>query len=299
MGFPGLKFLHPFDSYRARRAFQELQRRLPNLSQSWYTPEAPVSDVDLHIVHNPDYLRSLRRSYVIALAIEVLPFALAPRAFLDWCLVTPMRWAVEGTRLATTLALRHGLAFSLGGGFHHAKPDRGEGFCLFNDIAYAIRRGRLEHGLGKVLYIDLDAHQGNGVAAMFLDDPEVKLFDIYNGDIYPQNEPELRARLDASFPLEMDTETEPYLQVVRSEVPAFLEAHKDASLVIYNAGSDIVSGDRLGGLRVSPEGVLQRDLVVIEAARERNLPLVFLPSGGYTKDSYRLICNTVVAALQL
>lgn len=297
MGFPGLQLLHPFDSYRARRAYRELKPRLP--AQVWRSPERAVEDRDLQLVHTPEYLQSLKRSSVIAFAIEVLPFALAPRAFLNWCLVNPMRWAVEGTLLAAREALRTGLAFSLSGGFHHAKPDRGEGFCLFNDVAYAVRRLRAEGAVGKVVYVDLDAHQGNGVTAMFLEDRDVKLFDVYNGEIYPQDEPELRERLDASFPLSMDTETEAYLELLNGELPGFLDEHKDASLLIYNAGNDVVEGDRLGGLCVSPEGVLERDLFVLRTARERGLPVVFLPSGGYTRESFRMIARTVQRGLEV
>lgn len=297
MGFPGLRYLHPFDSYRARRTYQDLLPVFPDPA-AWCSPSGPVSDSALQLVHTPEYLQSLRRSYVLALAIEVPFFALTPRQFLNWCLVTPMRWAVEGTLLAVREALEHGLAFSLSGGFHHAKPARGEGFCLFNDIAYAIRTLQREGRVKKTVYVDLDAHQGNGVAAMFLEDPSVKMFDVYNGEIYPQDEPELRERLDASHPLAMGTETEAYLELLKHELPAFLDQHRDADLLIYNAGNDVVAGDRLGGLLVSEAGVLARDLLVIREARERGLPVAFLPSGGYTSQSYKMISATIQAALQ-
>jgi histone deacetylase 11 len=297
MGFPGLRYLHPFDSYRARRAYQDLRAAFPEPG-IWAAPSGPVSDSALHLVHTTEYLQSLRRSYVIAMAIEVPPFALTPRQFLNWCLVTPMRWATEGTLLTARQALEHGLAFSLSGGFHHAKPARGEGFCLFNDIAYAIRTLQREGRVAKTVYVDLDAHQGNGVTAMFREDPSVKMFDVYNGEIYPQDEPELRERLDASHPLEMGTETEPYLALLQRELPPFLDQHRDADLLIYNAGNDIVAGDRLGGLLVSEAGVLARDLLVIREARQRGLPVAFLPSGGYTTQSYKMISQTVQTALR-
>jgi histone deacetylase 11 len=306
MGFPGLRFLHPFDSYRARRAYQELARLygLPvGGGQSdgeglcLRQPATPVSDEQLQLVHDPEYLKTLRRSWVVAAAIEVLPFAFMPNAFLRWCLVTPMRWAVAGTLLAAREALRTGLAFSLTGGFHHAKPRRGEGFCLFNDIAYAIQALRQEGQAQRVLYLDLDAHQGNGVCAIYLDDPSVKLFDIYNGDTYPYEEEWARQRLDASFPLECGCDGPLYLGLLQRALPLFLDEHTPADLVIYNAGNDVVRGDRLGGLELSPEDVLQRDTFVIGQVRQRSLPLVFLPSGGYTRDSYLLITRTIQAAL--
>lgn len=314
LGFPGLRYLHPFDNYRARRAYAELASELGlPPEKSWgsrlpkpalvkglnlVSPTAPARREDLSIVHTADYLESLNRSLVVASAIEVAPLALAPRSFLEWCLVRPMRWAVTGTLLAAREALRGGLAFSLAGGFHHAKPDRGEGFCIFNDIAYAIKTLRLEGLLKTVLYVDLDAHQGNGMSYVFLEDPSVKLFDMYNGEIYPYDEEESRARLDVSYPLEMGTGDREYLDLLEKELPVFLDAFADAEILFYNAGNDVVAGDRLGALNLSPEAVLQRDLYVIRETRRRGIPLVFLPSGGYTRESYRLITRSIVAAVR-
>ena len=307
MGFPGLRFLHPFDSYRARRAYQELARtyslpwpqggNLESQGLSLRSPQAPVRDEQLERVHSPQYLATLQDSAVVAAAIEVSLFALTPNAFLRWCLVTPMRWAVAGTLLTAREALRTGLAFSLTGGFHHAKPDRGEGFCLFNDIAYAIQTLRDEGLIRRVLYLDLDAHQGNGVCAIFLDDPEVRIFDIYNGDTYPYGEDWARQRIDASYPLECDSDGPLYLALLEKELPRFLEAHSPADLVIYNAGTDVVRGDRVGGLGLRHEDVLQRDNFVIQQVRQRAMPLAFLPSGGYTRDSYLLITRSIEKAV--
>ena len=292
----GLRFLHPFDSYRARRVYVELRRELGlGTSRSrarLVAPLGPVSDQELLLVHTPEYLDSLRDPQVLATAIEVMVLALTPRAFLNWCLVTPMRWAVSGTLLAFREALREGLAFNLTGGFHHAKTDRGEGFCLFNDIAYAIKTLQAEGRITTVLYVDLDAHQGNGVCQVFASDPRVKIFDVYNAQVYPQGEDELRARLDASFPLQCETRDDAYLELLERELPPFMA--QPADLVVYNAGSDIVRGDRLGALSISPQAVLRRDQIVIKESRRRGVPLVFLPSGGYTRDSYRLISRTII-----
>ena len=313
IGFPGLRLLHPFDNYRAQRAYTMLAKELglPSESQLRQSPgigamtpklelkipPGPVTDQDLSIIHSREYLQTLNRSLVVARAVEVLPFALAPRAFLRWALLTPMRWAVAGTLLAAREALRTGLAFSLSGGFHHAKPNHGEGFCLFNDIGYAIHCLRAEVGLKTILYVDLDAHQGNGVCAVFADDPSVKLFDVYNGDIFPYYEDEARARLDVSRPIESGTQDGPYLELLGRDLPEFFRANSDAELVIYNAGSDLVRGDSLGDLALSPEGILQRDLLVLHQARQRNMPLVFLPGGGYTKNSYLMIARSILAVL--
>lgn len=310
MGFPGLRYLHPFDSYRARRAYQELCRSygLPwpggvNTEVgglSLRTPAGPVSNAELELVHTPEYLLSLRRSVVVATAIEVMPFAILPNWFLRWCLVTPMRWAVAGTLLAAREALRTGLAFSLTGGFHHAKPGRGEGFCLFNDIGYAVLALRREGLLRRrVLYVDLDAHQGNGVSAIFLQDPSLAMFDMYNADTYPYGEEWARRRLEASFPLAAGASGAFYLGLLHEHLPSFLDHYaEETDLVIYNAGSDVVEGDLLGGLCLSHDDILERDRFVIGQVRKRRLPLAFLPSGGYTRDSYLLITRSLQATIE-
>lgn len=306
MGFPGLQYLHPFDSYRARRVRQELARHLgfklhhrdqelPGISLR--SPKAAVLDSQLEIVHSLEYLQSLKNSWVIAQAIEVPPFALTPRAFLDWSIVTPMRWAVSGTLLAAREALRTGMAFSLTGGFHHAKPAQGEGFCIFSDIGYCIRTLHQEGAIATVAYVDLDAHQGNGVAMVFENEPQVRLFDVYNGEIYPRD-PRARERLDASYPLRSGCQDAEYLNLVEGELPDFLDKQGQVDLLVYNAGNDVVEDDLLGNLALTPDGVLRRDLFVIEQARNRAIPLLFLPSGGYTRHSYHMISRTILSALK-
>ena len=307
MGFPGLRYLHPFDSYRARRAYNVLAQHLglprrglsPGASQNFgnlrlCAPTHRVSDTELELVHSPEYLRTTRRSMTIATAVEVPPFALAPRWFLDWSLVNPMRWAVSGTLLAAHLALEHGLAFSLTGGFHHAKPNRGEGFCIFNDIAWTICSLKNEGRIYNAVYVDLDAHQGNGVSVAFLRDPSIRIFDMFNGSIYPYEEEYVRRRLDVCLPLKPDTSDATYLALLKEYLPTFLDESEGAHLLIYNAGNDVVQQDPLGGLALSPGGILERDRFVIAEARRRRIPLVFLPSGGYTIGSYRLIADTIL-----
>lgn len=305
MGFPGLRFLHPFDSYRARKVREELAQSLKFQVRegdfevgtvSLRSPVGPVSDEQLEIIHTPSYLHSLRHSWVVARAIEVPAFSIAPRSFLNWCLVKPMRWAVAGTLLGAREALRTGLAFSLTGGFHHAKAYQGEGFCLFNDIAYAIRVLQQEGQLETVAYVDLDAHQGNGVCQIFQQDSRVRIFDIYNDEIYPQ-EPQARNRLDVGLPVPSGCQDIQYLTLLRHELPGFLEGAAPPDLVIYNAGNDVLRGDLLGGLDLSPEAVLERDRFVIQQARDRNLPLLFLPSGGYTRGSHKIISRTILETL--
>lgn len=308
LGFPGLRYLHPFDNYRARRAYAYLADRLglPAAPVEGFTrqklvlrvPQGPVADAQLELVHQREYLNSLKTSWRLASAIEVAPFALCPKIFLDWSIVNPKRWAVAGTLLAAREALKCGLAFSLSGGFHHAKRARGEGFCLFNDIAFAIKTLQQENLIQDAVYLDLDAHQGNGVCDIFESDPSLKIFDMYNGEIYPYEDHELRKRVDHNVPLQYGTHGQIYLEILQERLGPFLDRCQGAKLLVYNAGSDVVAGDRLGGLQLSKEHVLQRDLYVIEQARQREMSVVFLPSGGYTDISYLLIADTILACLK-
>lgn len=215
-----------------------------------------------------------------------------------------MRWATAGTILAARLALKHGLAINLSGGYHHAGPERGEGFCIYADIAIAIaslRKGGELSEADRVVYIDCDAHQGNGVCHCFADDQRVFIFDQFNSGIYPASDAAAKRRIDCAVPVPVNRRTNDYLAQLRSTLPKFLDGvgkSGDIKLAIYNAGTDLVAGDPLGCLAVSPDGVFSRDQFVLNELISRNLPTVMLPSGGYTKESYRLIARSVAYAIE-
>lgn len=305
IGFFGLERLHPFDSRKYGRAWaalrEEFGRRLRN---DHVAPEKPAGRDDLGSVHLGAYLDGpLRSPAYLARALEVPPIARVPGWLTDWRVLRPMRWATAGTVRAAREALRTGMAFNLSGGYHHASRDRGEGFCVYADVGVAVTLLRDEGRLGaddRVVYIDLDAHQGNGVARVFADDPRVFLFDVYNELIYPRDA-HARRRIDCDLPIPPGCDDGRYLPLIRAELPRFLDAVSRArrpALAIYNAGTDIFGGDPLGYLRVSAEGVLARDQFVLAQLTERHIPWVTLPSGGYTRESYQLIARTVAWALR-
>jgi len=296
MGFPGLRLLHPFDGYRPWRVQQSLEKEFGVGGWGEVRPQSLITDEQFLRVHDADYLRSLQHSLVLARAFEVWLFALTPARFLDWIAVTPMRWATAAALLGARMALEHGMAISLGGGHHHAKRAQGEGFCILADVAYLIRTLQDEGRLKSVLYVDLDAHQGNGVAHLFADDPWVKLFDMYNRDIYPYEDELGRSRLDVDLPLDMGCEDAYYLEVLSAHLPEFLS--QPADLLIYNAGTDVLSGDPLGGMALTQEGVLQRDMLVFAEAHKRGIPILSLPSGGYSSGSARAMASTAIHVLK-
>jgi histone deacetylase 11 len=266
------------------------------------TVDRPVTDDELLLAHAREYLESLHSPSVIAAALEIPLLATLPGWLLRWRVLGPMRWTVRGSVLAAQAALDCGVAVNLSGGYHHAKPDGGEGFCVFSDIALIVRQLREQKRLqaaDTILYVDLDAHQGNGVCHEFLSGERVFIFDMYNQDIYPGQDFVARDRIDARIPLAMGCTGERYLATLRERLPSFLDAFAKSSprLAIYNAGTDVFRGDKLGGLELSERDVLDRDLFVIEQLRRRGIPVVMLLSGGYSPQSYRLVANTVASLL--
>ncbi len=209
IGFFGIERLHPFDSRKYSRAWGLLRREFgATLSKHWLAVDRPVSDEELLLVHSPEYLASLKNSLTVARAVEIPMLRFMPAWLPRWRVLRPMRWAVRGSVLAARSALETGLAVNLSGGYHHAKPSGGEGFCIFSDIALIVRQLRNERMLGpgdRIVYIDLDAHQGNGVCHEFSADDRVQIFDMYNRDIYPRGDSEARQRIDCNLPLSFNT----------------------------------------------------------------------------------------------
>jgi len=305
---PGLQRLHPFDARKFSRVHRELRRRFPGCLDGWITaPAAPASRSDLEEVHAPEYLNSLD-SFEVVCAVLELPqrlrwwLALAQRFLPFWrmgsLVLKPMRWGTMGTLRAAELALEHCSAVNLSGGYHHAWPDHGEGFCFFADVALAVRRLWQTGRLGpddRVLYIDLDAHQGNGVERAFYDEPRVCIFDMYNAANFPQDS-YARSRINEDVPLDWGTKTEEYLAILRRRRPDYvceLLATGPPRLAIYNAGTDIYEWDALGGLAVSRQGVLERDQFVFDTLTGAGIPWVMVLSGGYSAESYQLVAESV------
>lgn len=304
IGLAGLQRLHPFDTRKYGRAYRMLRQHFGRrLKPITLQPPGPVGREDLLRVHTPAFLDQLRDSRTIAAAVELSVLQRLPAFLLDRFLLRPMRWATQGTILGVQQALQHGLAVNLGGGFHHAKPSAGEGFCIYADASVAVQAARSAGWIdeaSRIAYIDLDAHQGNGVCHCFRDEASVFMFDMYNVDIYPYGDRAARERIDCDVPLNTGCGDGEYMDLLRDRLPGFLDSigrAQPVALAIYNAGTDIVAGDPLGQLNVTPAAVLQRDIFVINTLRDRGIPTLMLPSGGYTSQSYRLITESVIALL--
>lgn len=205
--------------------------------------------------------------------------------------------ALSGTRLTCEYALEEGIAVHAGGGSHHAFSDHGEGFCLLNDIAFAIEYLREREKIKKAAVIDLDVHQGNGTAEIFENNPDVFTFSMHRGDLWPDKK--MNSTLDIE--LEKDADDMEYLEILSNYLPDIIDGFKP-ELVIYLAGADVYEGDVKGGLSLSFKGVGKRDKMVLSACRAANIPVAVVFGGGYAKiyeDVVKLHAQTVQEALQL
>lgn len=232
-------------------------------------------------VHTATYLESLQHAATLSgiFGVPVADDAVAE-------IIDAQRLIVGGTVLATRLALTTGrIAVNLRGGLHHATPERGMGFCIFNDVAVAIQRLRARRFAAPVLVIDLDLHDGNGTRAAFARDPTVHTFSIHN-----QSWDEGPAIATTSIALGSGVTDTMYLAALRDALPPVIRTHHPG-LVVYVAGSDPAADDALGDWRITPAGMLSRDQFVLEAVRGRDaacsVPLVILPGGGYGSGAWR------------
>uniref|UniRef100_A0A1B0D3C3 Histone deacetylase n=1 Tax=Phlebotomus papatasi TaxID=29031 RepID=A0A1B0D3C3_PHLPP len=205
----------------------------------------------------------------------------------------PMRFQAAGTLLAGELALSQGWAINLGGGFHHCSGDKGGGFCAYADISLLIRKLMTDpYGIRRIMIVDLDAHQGNGHERDFMDDDRVFILDMYNASIYPRDK-EAKVAIRRKVELRPFTQDREYLHKLRTNLDAAL-AEFSPEVIVYNAGTDILDGDPLGALAVSPDGVIQRDEEVFRRAISAKIPIVMLLSGGYLRSAATVIANSIL-----
>ena len=199
-----------------------------------------------------------------------------------------------GTSLTAELALAHGVAVHLGGGLHHAFPDHGEGFCLFNDVAVAIRRLQRDKRIQRAAIVDCDVHHGNGTAFIFAADPSVFTFSIHQQLNYPAWKP--ASDLDVGMPDGADDEE--YLAALSEALPVIMDSTPE--LMVYLAGSDPFREDRLGGLSLTHDGLRRRDRLVLNAAVTAGVPAAIVLAGGYAVNVEGTVTahvNTVLEAI--
>ena len=278
------KHVFPIKKYRA--IYERLI--LLGAKKSQFIAPRLASDEDILLVHSPRYVKKLKTGSLSAAEIAMieLPFSRELVRF-AWL-------SVGGTILTAQLALEKGLAVHIGGGFHHAFHDHGEGFCVLNDVAVAVEKLNREKAVERIMVVDCDVHQGNGTAHILSGKDYVFTFSIHQMDIYPSAKPE--STVDVG--LWSGDGDEKYLSALRAHFPRLYQEFKPG-LVFYLAGADPFERDHLGSLRLTHEGLRERDLLVLGEARRRRIPVAVVLAGGYavdTEDTVTAHLNTIKAA---
>lgn len=244
----------------------------------------PVDDRWVLGVHTADYVKALKELTVDPKMVRRIGFPLTPSLIEREWIIT------QGTIDCTQKARRDGVALNVAGGTHHAFPDRGEGFCLLNDVGVAAHYLLATGQVRQILVIDLDVHQGNGTAVMFRHEPRVFTFSMHGQDNYPLR----KEQSDLDVELLTGTADEVYLNTLFDTLPGLID-RVQPDFLFYVSGVDILASDRLGKLNVSRDGCKQRDQFVFEQAIRRGLPIAVSMGGGYSPrltDIVEAHCNT-------
>jgi acetoin utilization deacetylase AcuC-like enzyme len=281
---------HIFPSQKFRLIAQQLKKEGIAGEEDFLRPER-ASDEDLLRVHTEDWVRKLRIGTLTLSEVMKLEVPYSPE------LAEAFWLAAGGTILAAQNALRDGFGSNIGGGFHHAHPGFGEGFCAIHDVAVAIRRMQHDGAIRKAIVVDTDVHDGNGTAAIFKGDATVFTLSIHQENNYPAYKP------PSNIDLGMDdgVEDEEYLSALMPAVKRALNEFQP-DMLFYVGGADPFCEDQLGGLKLSKAGLKKRDRGVFEEARKRNIPVVTTLAGGYARrveDTVKIHVNTIVAAREV
>jgi acetoin utilization deacetylase AcuC-like enzyme len=278
---------HVFPSQKYRMIHDRLLADGTATPEDFLAPE-PAADEDVLRVHSPDYVHKLRTGTLSReeeTRLEV-PYS---KELIRACWL-----AAGGSILAGRRALADGWAANIGGGFHHACPDHGEGFCVIHDVAIAIRRLQFEGAIKRAMVVDADVHQGNGTAAIFGRDATVFTLSIHQEHNYPHPKPPSTVDIN----LEDGTGDDEYLAALEKHLQ---QAFRDFApqLLFYVAGADPYREDQLGGLALTMEGLAQRDALIVDYARRNGTPVAIALAGGYARrveDTVSIHVGTILAA---
>ncbi len=291
-----LNYLHPFDGTKFKTIYEGLKN---NKSVEFIAPLESVSMEQIDSFVSSIMHHRIRNKNGIFKALEIPQIPLVTFSLLDRKILSPMRWGVSGTILGAQSALANGgIYWNLSGGYHHAMQQNMEGFCIYNDIGICHQQLIKDEKLSpddKILIIDTDAHHGNGNAYTFMDNKKVTILDVYNAGIYPTSS-YTRDRVNIPVPLTPGTEGEVYLQRYKE---ALQKLDNDYRLAFVVSGTDTLISDKLGGLCLSIDDVVEREKLTLQALNQHSIPTVILGGGGYSKESAKSVIRAISACAEL
>jgi len=309
---------HVFPAQKYRLIHEHLLETATAAPSDFINPQ-PASDQDILLVHTPNYVEKLKKGTLSAMEEMQMEIPYSPE------LVQAFWLAAGGSILAAEHALKDRVSFNIGGGFHHAFPDHGEGFCMIHDVAVAIRRMQRDNKIRTAMTVDCDVHQGNGTAAIFAStrtaseplpsvsaatvttSPPAKMRGAHAGDVFTislhqeNNYPMWKPHSSIDVDLPDGVGDEDYLAWLDNALSSGLRQF-EPDLICYIAGADPYREDQLGGLALSIQGLKKRDELVFRVARARDIPVMVTYAGGYAqrlKDTVTIHCNTVIAAKEI
>jgi acetoin utilization deacetylase AcuC-like enzyme len=280
---------HVFPSAKYRLVRQKLLESQLASEADFLEPQS-AQDTDILLVHTTDWVRKLKTGALEPWEVSRMEIPYSPE------MVQAVWRATGGSILAGRRALEDGIACNIGGGFHHAFPGHGEGFCAIHDVAVAIRKLQTEDAIARAMTVDLDVHHGNGTAAIFARDGTVFTFSMHQEHNYPFDKP----ASDTDIHLPNGCPDELYLRLLQENLSkAVSEFPPD--LIFYLAGADPYREDQLGGLSLTLDGLVERDRTVFSIARQYRVPVAVTLAGGYARnveDTIAIHVGTVKAALE-
>lgn len=278
---------HVFSTVKFGLTAEKLKKDGALAASDLVEPE-PATRAELLLAHTTAWVDKALKGAFTQADVDLMELPYSPE------LVTAHRLAAGGTILACREALECGLGLHVGGGSHHAMPDHGEGFCMFNDIAIGLLKLLGEREIRRAAVIDLDVHQGNGTAAIFSKKPAVFTFSMHQENNFPPIKPP--SSLDVN--LADGTGDEEYLATLLQSLPRVLDSKPE--LVVYQAGADVYAQDMLGGLRLTKPGIRLRDQAVFKACFDNDIPVAVTLGGGYAarlEDTVLIHAGTCEEAL--
>jgi len=281
---------HVFPSTKYRLVRKELLKEKLASEQDFLEP-TPATDEDVLLVHTAEYVQKLKTGTLSESEIYRMEIPYSPE------MVRAVWLCAGGSILAGRRALSDAIAINIGGGFHHAFPGHGEGFCVIHDVAIAIRKLQMDGAIRRAMTVDLDVHHGNGTAFIFARDNTVCTFSMHQENNYPLEKPPS----DIDIHLPDGSGDESYLHLLRQNLHHALSEFSP-DLIFYLAGADPYCEDQLGGLSLTKAGLRERDRVVMSFARERNIPVAVTLAGGYARrleDTIDIHVGTVRSAQEL